>query len=69
MSVIPIMTSLGDLFGSAFILIAFIILEQLNDPNALFHEEPATFNVTSGEFNSTITTAFSTILNDSFNQL
>ena len=64
MSVIPIMTALGDLFGSAFLLITFIILEQLNDPNALFHEESATSNVTFSEFNSSITTAFSTILND-----
>ncbi len=32
---IPILTSLGDLLGSAFLLVIFIILEKINDPNAI----------------------------------
>lgn len=35
MSAIPILTALGDLLGSAFLLFAFELLETLNDKNAL----------------------------------
>ncbi|CAG2170737.1 unnamed protein product [Oppiella nova] len=35
MSAIPILTALGDLLGSAFLLIAFGILQSLSDPNAM----------------------------------
>ncbi len=34
---IPILTSLGDLLGSAFLLVVFIILEKMNDPNAIIY--------------------------------
>ncbi len=40
---IPILTALGDLLGSAFLLAVFIILEKTNDPNAIvFHNSTTT---------------------------
>jgi len=54
MSVIPIMTALGDLFGSGLLLLTFFVLEQLSDPNAVpsdghhhGHKEEIIYNVTS----------------------
>ena len=46
MSAIPIMTALGDLLGSAFLLTAFVILEKLNDPNAIPPNYIQAFNLT-----------------------
>ena len=50
MSAIPIMTSLGDFFGSSLLFTAFTLLQELNDENAL----EAMVYATTPSFNSTI---------------
>ena len=58
MSAIPILTALGDLLGSAFLLIAFGLLEKLNDPNAVI---PYFESLSTQAFNSTIFTISSNL--------